>query len=150
MDVVGRGVKLDASESGDCFNLREMSMNQFVPRMPTESSNTLGAAAVISERYRVPMEVIFEDQGLWIIESGKRRDEIKQNFVPSLSIDGTQWLSPAVLHQPTLLSPSPTRYVDRRSKRRLTSRNSLEYSTEFHLNSFFDKELYYFMSQNNL
>jgi len=33
---------------------------------------------------------------------------------------------------------------------KLTSRNSLEYSTEFHLNSFFDKELYYFMLQNNL
>ena len=33
---------------------------------------------------------------------------------------------------------------------KLTSRNSLEYSTEFYLNSFFDKELYYFMSQNNL
>ena len=33
---------------------------------------------------------------------------------------------------------------------KLTSRNSLEFSTEFYLNSFFDKELYYFMSQNNL
>jgi len=33
---------------------------------------------------------------------------------------------------------------------KLTSRNSLEYSTEFHLNRFFDKELYYFISQNNL
>ena len=33
---------------------------------------------------------------------------------------------------------------------KLSSRNSLEYSTEFYLNSFFDKELYYFMLQNNL
>ena len=33
---------------------------------------------------------------------------------------------------------------------RLTSRNSLEYSTEFYLNHFFDKELYYFMFKNNL
>jgi len=33
---------------------------------------------------------------------------------------------------------------------KLTSRNSLEYSTEFYLNSFFDKELYYFMLQNNV
>ena len=33
---------------------------------------------------------------------------------------------------------------------KLMSRNSLEYSTEFYLNSFFDKELYYFMLQNNL
>ena len=31
---------------------------------------------------------------------------------------------------------------------KLTSRNSLEFSTEFYLNSFFDKELYYFMLQN--
>ena len=33
---------------------------------------------------------------------------------------------------------------------KLTSRNSLEYSTEFYLNSFFDKELYYFILKNNL
>jgi len=33
---------------------------------------------------------------------------------------------------------------------KLTSKNSLEYSTEFYLNRFFDKELYYFMSCNNL
>jgi hypothetical protein len=33
---------------------------------------------------------------------------------------------------------------------KLTSHNSLEFSTEFYLNDFFDKELYYFMLQNNL
>ena len=33
---------------------------------------------------------------------------------------------------------------------KLTSRNSLEYSTEFYLNRFFDKELYYFISQTDL
>jgi len=33
---------------------------------------------------------------------------------------------------------------------KLTSKNSLEYSTEFYLNRFFNKELYYFMSCNNL
>jgi len=33
---------------------------------------------------------------------------------------------------------------------KLTSRNSLEYSTEFYLNHFFDKELYYFISQISL
>ena len=32
---------------------------------------------------------------------------------------------------------------------KLTSRNSLEFSTEFYLNSFFDKELYYFILQND-
>ena len=117
VDVVGRGIEFDASEDGDSFNLREISMNQLVPRMPTESSNTLGAAEVTSERYRVPMEVIFEDEGLWIIESGKRHDEIKQNFVPWLSIDGTQRPTPATLRQLTPPSPSPTRYVDQRSKR---------------------------------
>ena len=33
---------------------------------------------------------------------------------------------------------------------KLTSRNNLEYSTEFYVNHFFDKELYYFISRNNL
>lgn len=33
---------------------------------------------------------------------------------------------------------------------KLTSRNSLEYSTEFYVNRFFDKEVYYFMLRNNL
>ena len=37
-----------------------------------------------------------------------------------------------------------------RADPKLTSRNSLEYSTEFYVNRFFDKELYYFMSKNNL
>ena len=33
-----------------------------------------------------------------------------------------------------------------RADPKLTSRNSLEFSTEFFLNHFFDKELYYFMN----
>ena len=33
---------------------------------------------------------------------------------------------------------------------KLMLRNSLEYSTEFYLNCFFDKELYYFMLRENL
>ena len=33
---------------------------------------------------------------------------------------------------------------------KLTSKNSLEYSTEFYLNRFFDKELYYFILKNEL
>ena len=37
-----------------------------------------------------------------------------------------------------------------RADPKLTSRNSLEYSTEFYLNRFFDKELYYFMLRENL
>ena len=105
MDVVGRGVELDTNESGDRFNLREMSMNQVVPRMPTESSNTLGTAGVAAGRYRMPMEVIFEDEGLWIIESGKIRDEIKQNFVPSV---GYRSMEPGGLNYCTLPSkPCP-------------------------------------------
>ena len=54
---------------------------------------------------------------------------------------------------PLLQARIPASVVPRygvRADPKLTSRNSLEYSTEFHLNSFFDKELYYFMSQNNL
>ena len=33
---------------------------------------------------------------------------------------------------------------------KLTSHNSLKFSTKFHMNSFFDKELYYFMLWNDL
>ena len=53
------------------------------------------------------------------------------------------------LLQAWIPTPMVPRYGDRANPK-LTSRNSLEYSTEFYLNSFFDKELYYFMLQNNL
>jgi hypothetical protein len=33
---------------------------------------------------------------------------------------------------------------------KLTSRNSMEFSTEFYLNKFFDKDLYYTMLPNDL
>jgi hypothetical protein len=53
------------------------------------------------------------------------------------------------LSQTRIAAPLIPRYgVQADSK--LTSRNSLEFSTEFYLNSFFDKELYYFMLQNDL
>ena len=37
-----------------------------------------------------------------------------------------------------------------RADPKLTSRNSVEFSTEFFLNHFFDKDLYYTMLQNDL
>jgi hypothetical protein len=53
------------------------------------------------------------------------------------------------LSQARIPAPLVPRYGVRADPK-LTSRNSLEYSTEFHLNSFFDKELYYFMLRDNL
>jgi hypothetical protein len=53
------------------------------------------------------------------------------------------------LLQARIPAPLVPRYgVQANSK--LTAKNSLEYSTEFFLNHFFDKELYYFISKNNL
>ena len=54
---------------------------------------------------------------------------------------------------PLLQARIPAPLVPRygvRADPKLTSSNSLEYSTEFYLNHFFDKELYYFFSQNKL
>lgn len=54
---------------------------------------------------------------------------------------------------PLLQARIPAPMVPRygvRADPKLTSKNSLEYSTEFYLNTFFDKELYYFVLQNNL
>ena len=54
---------------------------------------------------------------------------------------------------PLLQARIPTPLVPRygtRADPKLTSRNSLEYSSEFYLNRFFDKELYYFMLRENL
>ena len=50
VDVICRGVELDASENGDGFQLREISTDQLVPKMPAESLNTLEVAAAASER----------------------------------------------------------------------------------------------------
>ena len=52
------------------------------------------------------------------------------------------------LSQVRISAPLIPRYGDRADPK-LTARNSLEFSTEFYLNHFFDKELYYFMLQNN-
>ena len=54
---------------------------------------------------------------------------------------------------PLLQARIPTPLVPRygtQADPKLTSRNSLEYSSEFYLNRFFDKELYYFMLRENL
>ena len=54
---------------------------------------------------------------------------------------------------PLIQAQIPTPLVPRygvQADPKLTSRNSLEYSTEFYVNHFFDKELYHFISCNNL
>jgi len=53
------------------------------------------------------------------------------------------------LSQTRIAAPLIPRYGPQADPK-LTSRNCLEFSTEFYLNSFFDKELYYFMLQNDL
>ena len=53
------------------------------------------------------------------------------------------------LSQTRIAAPLVPRY-GLQADPKLTSRNSLEFSTEFYLNSFFDKELYYFILWNNL
>ena len=50
MDVIGRGVERDASENGDGFDLREISKDQLVPRMPAKSLNTLEVTVGDPER----------------------------------------------------------------------------------------------------
>jgi hypothetical protein len=50
VDVIGRGVELDAGENGDGFYLREISMDLLVSRMPEKRFNTLGVAGAASER----------------------------------------------------------------------------------------------------
>lgn len=53
------------------------------------------------------------------------------------------------LSQARIPAPLIPQYGDRADPK-LTAQNSLEFSTEFHLNHFFDKELYYFMLWNRL
>lgn len=67
----------------------------------------------------------------------------------SLRSDGTRLGDVVPLSQIRIPSPLVPRYGSRADPK-LTAKNSLEYSTEFHLNHFFDKELYYFMLQNDL
>ena len=53
------------------------------------------------------------------------------------------------LSQARIPAPLIPRYGDRADPK-LTAQNSLEFITEFYINRFFDKELYYFMLWNNL
>jgi len=53
------------------------------------------------------------------------------------------------LSQARIPAPLIPRYGNRADPK-LTAQNSLEFSTEFYINRFFDKELYYFMLWNNL
>jgi hypothetical protein len=63
--------------------------------------------------------------------------------------NGTRMGDIIPLSQTRIAAPLIPRYGVQADPK-LTSRNSLEFSTEFYLNSFFDKELYYFMLQNDL
>ena len=67
----------------------------------------------------------------------------------SVRSDGTRLGDVVPLSQLRIPSPLIPRYGIRADPR-LTAQNSSEYSTEFHLNHFFDKELYYFMLQHDL
>jgi hypothetical protein len=67
----------------------------------------------------------------------------------STRADGSRLGDVVPLLQARIPAPMVPRYGVRADPK-LTSRNSLEYSTEFYLNSFFDKELYYLMLQNDM
>ena len=66
----------------------------------------------------------------------------------SLRSNGTRLGDVLPLSQIRIPAPLIPRYGNRADPK-LTAQNSLEFSTEFYLNHFFDKELYYFMLQNN-
>lgn len=63
--------------------------------------------------------------------------------------DGTRMGGVVPLSQIQIAAPLIPKYGPQADPK-LTSRNSLEFSTEFFLNHFFDKELYYFMLRNDL
>ena len=65
----------------------------------------------------------------------------------SLRSNGSRLGDVLPLSQVRISAPLIPRYGDR-ADQKLTAQNSLEFSTEFYLNHFFDKELYYFMLQN--
>lgn len=67
----------------------------------------------------------------------------------SLRSSGARLGDVVPLSQARIFAPLIPRYGDRADPK-LTAQNSLEFSTEFHLNHFFDKELYYFMLWNEL
>ena len=63
--------------------------------------------------------------------------------------NGTRMGDVVPLTQIRSTAPLIPRYGSR-AHPKLTSRNSMEFSTEFYLNKFFDKDLYYMMLQNDL
>jgi hypothetical protein len=67
----------------------------------------------------------------------------------STRADGSRLGDVIPLLQARIPAPLVPRYGIRADPK-LTSRNSLEFSTEFYLNRFFDKELYYFLLRHNL
>ena len=82
---------------------------------------------------------------------GIHPDPITTQYVVkhSTRTDGSRLGDVIPLLQTRILTPLVPQYGVQADPK-LTSRNSLEYSTEFYINHFFDKELYYFMSRNNL
>ena len=67
----------------------------------------------------------------------------------SLRSNGTQLGDVVPLSQARIPAPLIPQFGNKADVK-LTAQNSLEFSTEFYLNRFFNKELYYFMLQNNL
>ena len=67
----------------------------------------------------------------------------------SLRSNGARLRDVLPLSQARIPAPLVPRYGDQADPK-LAAQNSLEFSTEFHLNHFFDKELYYFMLWHNL
>ena len=63
--------------------------------------------------------------------------------------NGTRMGDVVPLSQIRTAAPLIPRYGSRADSK-LTSRNSMEFSAEFFLNKFFDKDLYYMMLQDDL
>lgn len=56
MDVIRRNIELDPRKNSEGFNLRKISRDQLVSKIPGKSFVTLAGG-----EYIVPMEVMFED-----------------------------------------------------------------------------------------
>ena len=101
--------------------------------------------------YTEHFEIIPQPTSYGSVLRGACPDPVTGLYVMKRSVraNGTRLGDVIPLLQARIPAPMVPRYGVRADPK-LTSRNSLEYSTEFYLNSFFDKELYYFMLQNNL
>ena len=102
---------------------------------------------VYAERF----DIVSQSTHLGSTTSGKCPDPVTGMYIVKRSSrsTGARIGDIVPLSQIRIAAPLIPRYGPQADPK-LTSRNSLEFSTEFYLNSFFDKELYYFMLQNNL